>query len=152
MNYPTIKTINMKLVIRNLAIVLVSAATLFFFSSCARKVSFLTSSVVPAAEGTVKVKKDNNKNYDIKIEINNLAEPDRLEPSKKTYVVWMDTDDNVTKNIGQINSSTGFLSSKLKASFETVSPVKPNKIFITAEDDGNIQYPGSQTILTTTNF
>ncbi|HEY1114161.1 MAG TPA: hypothetical protein VGE66_11400 [Chitinophagaceae bacterium] len=142
----------MKLVIRNLAIVLVSAATLFFFSSCARKVSFLTSSVVPAAEGTVKVKKDNNKNYDIKIEINNLAEPDRLEPSKKTYVVWMDTDDNVTKNIGQINSSTGFLSSKLKASFETVSPVKPNKIFITAEDDGNIQYPGSQTILTTTNF
>jgi hypothetical protein len=152
LNYETIKTMNMKVHIRNLAIVLVSAATLFFLSSCARKVSFLTSSVVPAAQGTVKVKKDNNKNYDIKIDINNLAEPDRLQPSKKTYVVWMDSDNNEIKNIGQINSSTGFLSSKLKASFQTVSSVKPNKIFITAEDDGNIQYPGSQTVLTTTNF
>ena len=142
----------MKYVIRNLATILVAAATLFFLTSCARKVSFLTSSVVPAAQGTVKVKQDNNKNYDIKIEISNLAEPDRLQPSKKTYVVWMDSDNNEIKNIGQINSSTGFLSSKLKASFETVSSVKPNKIFITAEDDGNIQYPGTQTVLTTTNF
>jgi hypothetical protein len=142
----------MKLVIRNLAIVHVAAAVLFFFTSCASKVSFLTSPVVPAAQGTVKVKKDNNKNYNIAIELNNLAEPDRLQPSKKTYVVWMDTDDNVAKNIGQINSSTGFLSNKLKASFETVSSVKPHKIFITAEDDGNIQHPGSMVVLTTNNF
>jgi hypothetical protein len=68
------------------------------------------------------------------------------------YVVWMETADNVTKNIGQINSSTGFLSNKLKASFETVSSTKPTKIFLTAEDDAGIQYPGTQMVLTTNDF
>jgi hypothetical protein len=130
----------------------IAAFTSLVFASCARKVAFLTSSIVPAAEGTVKVKKDDNKNYHIQIALSNLAEPNRLQPSKNTYVVWMDTDNQVTKNIGQINSSTGFLSGKLKASFETVSSNKPNKIFITAENDAGVQYPGSQVVLTTNNF
>lgn len=125
---------------------LVMLTTLY---SCAKKVSFQTSSVVPAAQGSVKLTKDNNNNYGIKIYLANLAEPDRLQPSKSSYVVWMESDDNVIRNIGQINTSTGFMSSKLKASFETVSPVKPTKIFITAEDDPGIQYPGMQVILTT---
>jgi hypothetical protein len=64
----------------------------------------------------------------------------------------METDDNAVKNIGQINTSTGFLSKKLKASFETVTPVKPTKIFLTAEDDANVQYPGMQVVLTTNHF
>ncbi|MBC7534343.1 MAG: hypothetical protein H7258_01465 [Ferruginibacter sp.] len=125
---------------------------LFYVSSCARKISFQTSSVVPAAQGSVKVTKDKNENYKIKISLINLAEPTRLQPSKSTYVVWMETADNRTKNIGQINSSTGFLSSKLKADFETVSSFKPVKIFITAEDDASIRYPGMQVVLSTNNF
>lgn len=138
--------------IRKLLFVLTGIMVFFYISSCARKVSFLTSSVVPAAEGTVKVNKDKNKNYHIQISLSNLAEPNRLQPSKNTYVVWMETEDNVTKNIGQINTSTGFLSKKLKATFESVSPVKPTKIFLTAEDDANVQYPGMQVVLTTNNF
>ena len=125
---------------------------LFVFNSCSKKISFQTSSVVPAANGTVKVKKDGNSNYQVNLSIVNLAEPTRLQPSKKTYVVWMDTESNGTKNIGQINSSTGFLSSKLKASFQAVSSFKPVKIFLTAEDDAAIQYPGMQVVLSTDNF
>ena len=125
---------------------------LLFFSSCARKISFQTSAVVPAAKGNVKVTRDKNKNYKIKIALSDLAEPARLQPARNTYVVWMETSDNGTKNIGQINSSTGFLSSKLKADFETVSAFKPVKIFITAEDDASIQYPGMQLVLSTNNF
>ena len=137
---------------RNICLIIAGTMMIFYFSSCARKVKFQNSSVVPAAKGSVKVKKDDNNNYGIKISIKNLAEPDRLQPSKHTYVVWMQTADNGTKNIGQINSSTGFLSSKLKASFETVSSFKPIKIFITAEDDAAIQYPGMEVILSTSNF
>ena len=125
---------------------------LLFFSSCARKISFQTSTVVPAAKGDVKVIRDKNKNYKIKIALSDLAEPARLQPAKNTYVVWMETGDNGTKNLGQINSSTGFLSSKLKADFETVSAFKPAKIFITAEDDASIRYPGMQVVLSTNNF
>lgn len=137
---------------RNILLVATAAMMLLYCSSCARKISFQTSSVVPAAEGQVKLTKDGNKNYKIKIAISNLAEPERLQPAKKTYVVWMQTADNGTKNIGQINSSTEFLSGKLKAAFETVTAFKPVKIFITAEDDASIQYPGIQVILSTNNF
>ncbi len=137
---------------RNILLMVSASLMLFYFSSCAKKVSFQSSSIVPAAKGTVKVKKDKNNNYKINISLTNLAEPKNLQPSKSTYVVWMETSDNGTRNIGQINSSTGFLSSKLKANFETVSAFKPIKIFITAEDEANIQYPGNQLILSTTNF
>ncbi len=117
--------------------------------SCARKMTFSTSSVVPAAQGSVKVTRDNNKNYVIKISINNLAEVGRLQPQKQTYVVWMVTSEGVTKNIGQLNSSKSFLSKKLKASLKTVSSSNPTKIFITAENDPAVQFPGDQVVLST---
>ncbi len=128
---------------------ILSVMILMLSSACSRKVSFQNSTVVPAAEGSVKLKKDFNNNYEIKIFLANLAEPERLEPRKGHYVVWMESDNNYIKNIGQINTSTGFMSSKLKASFETVTAVKPTRIYITAEDDPGVQYPGSQVVLTT---
>ena len=125
---------------------------IIFLSSCAQKIGFVTSSAVPAAEGQVKVKKDDNNNYSIKINMKNLAEPKRLTPSRSTYVVWMDSDGNGSKNLGQLKSSSGLFSSALKASLETTSPYKPKRIFITAEDSGDIQYPGTQVVLTTNTF
>lgn len=125
---------------------------LFSISSCAKKWEFLTSTVVPAARGTVKVKTDSNKNHVIQLDITNLAEPERLQTPKKLYMVWMLTDQDVTKNLGQIKTSSGTFSKTLKASFETVSTFMPVKIFITAEDDPNIQYPGWEIVLTTDRF
>lgn len=124
----------------------------FSLSACSKKISFLTSSVVPAARGYVNIKTDNNKNNSIEVHVTELAEVQRLQPARQTYVVWMLTDQDVTKNIGQIKSSSGMMSKQLKASFETVSSFKPVKIFITAEDDADIQYPGSQIILETGKF
>ena len=137
---------------KNIILSILIATVLFSLTSCAKKVSFLTSSVVPAAQGYVQVKNDNNKNYAISIHLTDLAEVKRLQPAKQTYVVWMETNDASTKNIGQIKSSTGFLSKQLKASFETVSSLKPVKIFITAEDDASIQSPGMQVVLSTDRF
>ena len=125
---------------------------LFSFTSCTQKMTFLNSSVVPAAQGTVKIKKDSNKNYRIQIEVFNLAEPERLQPPKKLYIVWMSTDQNITKNIGQISTSSKNYSKKLEASFESVSSVKPTKIFITAEDDPNIQRTDWEIVLSTGLF
>lgn len=121
-------------------------------ASCARKMTFLTSSIVPAARGDVKVKKDNNSNYVIKIKLTNLAEVKRLEPSRHAYVVWMESDGSEIKNLGQINSSSSMLSKTLKASFETVSSSRPSKIFITAEDEASVLSPGSMVILSTSSF
>ena len=121
-------------------------------SACTSKYAFQTSSVVPAARGNVKVKKDGNDNYLIKVDISNLAEVKRLQPPKEAYVIWLVSDEDVTKNIGQINSSSSMISSKLKASFQTVSSTKPHRIFITAEDNGATTFPGGMVILSTDNF
>lgn len=131
---------------------ILAAMMVISVSSCATKTRFLTSSVVPAAEGVVKVKQDNNNNYVIDVNINNLAEPSRLQPAKDMYVVWMEGDDNETKNMGQIKSSHSMISKQLKGSFETVSPVRPKKIFITAENDPSIQYPNYSDIILTTDY
>lgn len=124
---------------------------IFLISSCSQKINFQTSTVVPAAKGTVKIKKDKNKNYAIDVNVTNLAEPKRLDPPKSIYVVWIETNSGI-KNVGQMKSSSGFLSSGLKASLSAVSPFKPTRVFITAENDGDIRYPGSQVVLSTGNF
>ena len=146
------KTLKLNFFSRNLLLGASALVIMLSFSSCAKKIAFQNSSVVPAAQGKVTVDKDNNKNYVVKIKIDNLAEVSRLESSKKTYVVWMETDESLVKNIGQIKSDTKFISSKLKASFETDTAVKPIKIIITAEDTADAQYPGNQIILETNRF
>ena len=120
---------------------------IFSFVSCSTKALFLTSSVVPAAKGQVNVKKDKNNNYVIQMKISNLAGVERLEPVRQTYVVWMLTDQGLTKNIGRVNSSNN-----LKVSFKTVSSFKPTQIFITAEDNESAQYPSEQVVLSTAKF
>ena len=123
--------------------------SIFTISSCSKKMTFGTSSVVPAAEGTVKIKSDKNKNTVIDLSVENLADPERLSPAKKTYVVWMETASNGTKNIGSLNTSSGFLSGKMKSSLKTVTPFKPTGFFITAEDDATVQYANGQVVLKT---
>ncbi|OFY24933.1 MAG: hypothetical protein A2W98_03910 [Bacteroidetes bacterium GWF2_33_38] len=133
---------------KNILIAALSTLIIFSFTSCSHKISFLTSSIVPAARGYVKVKKDDNKNYDIDIEISNLAEVDRLIPKKKVYIVWMISDEDITSNIGQIKITK----KKLEASLEAISSSKPNKIFITSEEDARVQTPSLDIVLTTDKF
>ena len=121
-------------------------------SSCTQKITFLNSSVVPAARGYVEIKTDKNKNNVIDIHVTDLAEVQRLQPARQTYVVWMVTDQNETKNMGQLKSASSMLSKQLKASFESVTAFKPTRIFITAEDDANTQYAGDQIVLSTSSF
>lgn len=114
--------------------------------------NFSTSPVVPAAIGSVKVKKDKNNNYSIELHVDRLADPKRLSPAKEMYMVWMETEQNGTKNIGQLKTSSGLFSKALTSSLKTVSNFKPASFFITAEDDENIQYPAGQTVLSTASL
>lgn len=141
-----------KSIIKNTFLGILSIVLCLFLVSCSKKIAFQNSSVVPAARGTIQVKRDGNKNYVIHVHISDLAEVKRLTPPKQTYVVWIVTEQNETKNVGQISSETKMISNKLKAFFETVSSAKPTQVFITAEDDGSVQYPGEVMVLTTDKF
>ena len=121
-------------------------------SSCSKKLQFTQSAVVPAAKGRVKIKKDDNGNYAIDLEISNLAKSEQLQPPKQHYIVWLESDQTSLKNLGQLKSSSGLFSSTLKASLNTVTSFKPKRIFITAEDAVDLTYPQGPPVLTTTNY
>lgn len=118
------------------------------FLSCSNKIPFTNSNIVPAARGYITVNKDKNNNYLIKLNLKFLAEPNRFEPPRSVYVVWMTSDDsNKPLNLGQIIGT-----SKLKINFEAVSSSKPIRIFITAEDDASVKSPMNMVVLETNNF
>ncbi len=75
------KTITQK-TIKNIFLIAIAFFLALSLASCAKKISFQTSSVVPAAQGSVKVKKDNNNNYSIDLNVIRLADPKRLNPRK----------------------------------------------------------------------
>jgi hypothetical protein len=132
---------------RNIFLGVLAVMMILPFTSSAKKIPFLISSVAPAATGYVKIKKDKNKNYVIKVYISDLAGIARIQPTKQTYVVWMVTDRDITKNIGRVSSQKD-----LSGYLETVSSFQPTKILITAEVDESVQEPGDQIILTTDRF
>ena len=111
-------------------------ATLLFLTSCASITKFPVSNTVPAAEITAKTKQDKNKNYSIEITAKNLASPDRLNPPKNNYNVWIVTEENGTKNLGMLTNKNA-----KTAVLKTRTPFKVIEIFITAEDQGNLSYP-----------
>lgn len=117
--------------------------------SCTKKTPFLVSSVVPAAEGWVKVEIDNNKNYKIELNVKNLADPQRLTPPRNIYVVWIETEQNGQKNIGQLRPEGGLFSNSVNSSLKTLTPYMPISVFVTAENNINIEYPDHQIVLKT---
>jgi hypothetical protein len=127
-------------------------ALILFVCSCARKAMFTKSVVVPSASGQVKVKKDNNSNYSIRVSVRDLTVPENLVPPRNTYVVWSQTKKGKLINLGKINTSRSMLARGYKASLSAVSPARPQRIFITAEDRATVESPGTSVILTTEDF
>jgi hypothetical protein len=134
-------------IVKNVIIGCLASMMILTFASCSQKLTFLTSSLVPAAHGSIKVVKESNKNYNITLNVTNLAEVDRLDPPRLFYMVWMVDNKGTTKKIGLINSDD-----RLDSSIETISLFKPVSFLITAEIDETIHDPGTQVVLSTDKF
>ena len=130
----------------SIALLFVIALTL---GACSSKMTFQDSSVVPAASGDVKVKKDKNNNYQITVNVANLAEPKKLTPSRNVYIVWMDSDRSITKKLGQIKVGSGMFSKALTGEINVTEAEKPDRVFITAEDNADTMSPSTEVVLTT---
>lgn len=110
-------------------------------TSCTSTEKFPVSNSVPAADISVKKKQDKNNNYIIEIVARNLAEASRLNPPKNNYSVWIVAENGTTKNVGQLNNKN-----VKQAVLKTVTPFNVKEIFITAEDQGNLNYPAGTEI------
>lgn len=125
---------------------IVAIVTLIMISSCATTAKFPVSNTVPAAEIKAKKKLDKNNNYTVEVSAKNLAEASRLNPPKNNYSVWIVLNSGKIKNIGQIKNKNS-----KKGSLKTKTPFNPREIFITAENNGNLNTPEGLEI-SRTNF
>lgn len=116
-------------------------------SSCGTRVAFPVSSIAPAAEGSVKIKKDKNENFEMEIKVKHLANPERLNPAKKYYVAWLVDSENKVVNLGKLVSDNSN-----NASLKNVSASKPVQFFVTAEDEGNVTIPSKQELFRTSDL
>lgn len=114
-------------------------------SSCASTAKFPVSKVVPAAEIVANKKQDKHNNYVIELTATNLAAPERLNPPKKNYIVWVVDENGITRNVGQLLNNNAE-----KAILKTTTPHNVKEIIITAEDEGNLTSPGGIEISRTT--
>ena len=113
---------------------IVMLALLLALGSCSTTYKFPVSQIAPAADGTAKIKTDKNRNYVIDVKVKHLASASRLNPPRQNYVVWITSDNEKTSNIGMLVSDK-----KKYASLRGVTSAKPAVIFITAEDDNNVE-------------
>jgi hypothetical protein len=56
-------------------------------TACAQKVRFNAATAIPTAEAVATITRDDNNNARITLEVEHLADPQRLDPPKEVYKV-----------------------------------------------------------------
>ena len=126
-----------------LAIVLLFAAS----AQAAKEFKLINDQSVPGATGKVDVSKDRNGNYRVKLEVYHLAKPMGLNPPRQAYIVWIERRDNQPIPLGQLR-----VNDDLKGTLEATTPALADQfeVFLTAEDNPNVQVPSEPRLLRTT--
>ena len=120
---------------------LVVLISILILNSCATTAKFPISSLVPAADISAKKKTDAHKNITLEITAQNLASPNRLNPSGNNYSVWIVTKDQGIINVGQL-----IVKNAQKSIFKTVTPFDFHELFITVENQGDLKAPAGREI------
>ncbi|HEX8711858.1 MAG TPA: hypothetical protein VF730_08295 [Terracidiphilus sp.] len=97
----------------------------------------------PAAHGTVAVKTTKNGNTKVDISTDALAQPSALTPQENTYVVWFQPEGKSPRDVGSLR-----VDNHLRGKLETTVPYRRFKVFITAEQQRNIDSPHGPQVLT----
>jgi len=100
----------------------------------------------------MQITRDAAGNFVIHLVVVNLQPVKLMKPAKEGYVVWVVTEAGVPVNIGTIEGANTWTDKKDKTKFEATHPVKPVKVFISAETDLKTQKPGTQVVWSTGSF
>jgi hypothetical protein len=111
----------------------------------AKKYPMTAASIVPGARAEVVISKDKNGNTRLKMRVQHLAHLENLTPSAAAYVVWLQERGGNSENKGQLK-----MDKNLKATFETVTPLKSFDVFVTAEQDFRAKDPSGPEVLKAT--
>lgn len=113
-----------------------------FGGGSGQKVQMMSGTLTPAAQGTITIRKGKNDNTAVNINTQNLAKPSSLTPAENVYVVWIQPPGQDAQNHGMLR-----VNKNLAGDLETETPYKRFKIFITAEQNAQIQMPQGPTVL-----
>lgn len=107
-----------------------------------KSVHMLAGANTPGAQGTVKFKVGDNGNINLDVLTRSLAPPSSLNPPENTYVVWVQPPGMAPKNYGALK-----VNSQEQGELKTETPYKRFKIFITAEENPQVEAPMAAPVL-----
>lgn len=106
------------------------------FGGGGEKQTMLTSSEVPAGEGTVEAKKGPNDNTLLKVEVKHLASPSKVADDASVYVVWIQPHGGAIQNVGALS-----VDDELVGKLETTTPHQAFKVMVTPEPSARMAAP-----------
>lgn len=130
---------------RKLYIICLTFALLCTVAYAAKKYPMTAASMVPGARAEVAISKDKNGNTRLKMTVQHLANLENLTPRATAYVVWLQERGGNSLNQGQLK-----VDKNLKATFETVTPLKSFDVLVTAEQDPRTNGPSGPEVLRAT--
>lgn len=107
-----------------------------------KSAKMMAGTVTPGAQGTVRFRTGSNDNTELDIKTSALAPPSSLTPPKNIYVVWLQPPGEDAKDLGALK-----VGSDEQGELKTVTPNKRFKVFITAEQNGNLKEPEGPIVL-----
>jgi hypothetical protein len=107
-----------------------------------RKVQMMAGTTTPGANATITIKTSNNRNTALDIKAQNLAAPSSLTPAENVYVVWIQPPGQNAQNAGQLR-----VNQNEQGELHTETAYKRFKVFITAEQNAQVQEPIGPSIL-----
>jgi hypothetical protein len=128
---------------RKLYTICLTFALLCTVAYAAKKYPMTAASIVPGARAEVAISKDKNGNTRLKMTVQHLANLENLTPRAAAYVVWLQERGGNSENQGQLK-----MDKNLKATFETVTPLKSFDVFVTAEQESSGSLLSAPSVLT----
>jgi hypothetical protein len=109
----------------------------------AEEVRMTAAASTPAAQGVVSTDKDRNNNTEFHVKVEHLAPPEKLDPARQAYVVWIQAPGRAPEPQGQLR-----VNDELRGDFRGKTVYTgPFDVFITAEDNARALSPSGEEVL-----
>lgn len=114
-------------------------------AGCATRVPFEASHLLPAAQVTAKVTRDQNQNALVDVVLEHMAPAQNLWPPKQLYMVWAEeADGKRLLPLGRLH-----VNEERQGRFQGTTPLDHFRLIISAEDEPNPQRPSLPYMLAT---
>ena len=107
-------------------------------AGCAKRVRFEALPLAGPATAAARIELTYDRNNNLQVQLTNVPDPSRLNPTYSRYVLWAATPDRQhVINIGQLR-----VDEKKKAQIQTLTSLRSFILLVTAEPRGDVMVPG----------